>query len=507
MADAPTTKGEKQSVHEMENEPAKGDGGLKGVAPEQRELYLQFQSKDDEWKEFHSKKLLRRLDFRLLPLIVLMYLLNFLDRSNLAQARLGTLEEDLGMDGTDFNLATSIFFVGYLLMQLPSNLILTRVRPSLYLGSCVMLWGVVSTAQSSVKNFGSLVAARVCLGIAEAPFFPGTIMLMSSWYTRRELTVRIAWFYSGNALANMFGGLLGAGVLGNLHNAQGIAGWRWLFIIEGVITIGVALVAMVILPDFPGAAKWLSDEERQFAQWRLVDDAKESDDSQATTIMQGLKVAVMDPRLYIFVLLQHLSLLSQTFQYFFPSIVETLGFDNNIVTLLLTVPVWFATFLTSLFVTWTSGKTGDRSIHIIALMMVSCLGNVIATAASQVGARFFAMFLMPMGAVAAYQIILSWVANSFPRPMIKRSAVIAICNMIGNTSSIYGSYMYPESSGPQYVPGGSTNSVICLLVASIALIIRLIHIRANKKLEKAENEAVEQSADGEARGEGFRYVL
>jgi hypothetical protein len=265
-------------------------------------------------------------------------------------------------------------------------------------------------------------------------------------------------------------------------------------------------IIRVVLPDFPSAAKWLSDEERAFAQWRLVDDAKESDDSKSTTIMEGLKIALRDRRLYIFVLLQHLSLLSQTFQYFFPSIVETLEYDN-IVTLLLTVPVWFATFLTSLFVTWTSGKTGDRSIHIISLMLVACVGNVIATATTQVGARFFAMFLMPMGAVAAYQIILSWVANSFPRPMIKRSAVIAICNMIGNTSSIYGSYMYPETSAPQYVPGGSANSVICVVVALTALIIRLIHVRANKKLEKAENEAIEGSSDGETKGEGFRYVL
>lgn len=260
------------------------------------------------------------------------------------------------------------------------------------------------------------------------------------------------------------------------------------------------------MPDFPGSEKWLSDEQRSFAQWRLVDDAKESDDSESTTIMEGLKIAVRDPRLYIFILLQHLSLLSQTFQYFFPSIVETLKFDS-IVTLLLTVPVWFATFLTSIFVTWTSGRTGDRSLHIICLMIVSCIGNVIATATTQVGPRFFAMFLMPMGAVASYQIILSWLANSFPRPMIKRSAVIAICNMIGNTASIYGSYMYPESSGPQYVPGGSANAVICLVVASIALFIRLILGRANKKLEKAENEGVGETDDGETRGQGFRYVL
>jgi len=219
----------------------KSSPALKGVHEDQMDIFLSFAAKDDEWRAFQTKKLLRKVDIRLLPCLILMYLLNFLDRSNLAQARLGTLEADLGMTGTDFNLATSILFVGYLLMQLPSNLLLTRVQPSLYLGSVMTLWGVISTAQSAARSFGGLLATRIFLGVVEAPFFPGAIMLMSSWYTRTELTYRIAWFYSGSSIANMFGGLLGAGVLGNLNGVHGIAGWRWLFIIEGVITIGIAL--------------------------------------------------------------------------------------------------------------------------------------------------------------------------------------------------------------------------------------------------------------------------
>lgn len=304
----------------------------------------------------------------------------------------------------------------------------------------------------------------------------------------------------------MFGGLLGAGILGNLDGAHGIAGWRWLFIVEGVITIGVAIIAGFVLPDFPATVKWLNEEERAFAQWRLIHDAKEADNSKSTTVMEGLKLALKDYRMYLFVLFQHTSLLSQTFQYFFPSIVNTLGY-GHIETLLLTVPVWFATFLVSLLVTYTSGRTGDRSIHIIALMLISTVGNIIATATTNTAARFFAMFLMPMGAVSAYQIILSWIANSFPRPMVKRSAVIAICNMIGNTSSIYGSYMYPASAAPQYVPGGSANSALCFFVAVLAFVIRLVHIRENKKLERAENEQVESGGDVDRRAQGFRYVL
>lgn len=194
--------------------------------------YLErFETADEQWVKNYDKKVLRKVDTRLLPILVGMYLLNFLDRSNLAQARQGTLEEDLGMSGTDFNLATSIFFVGYLVMQIPSNMFITRVRPSVYLSAACALWGIVSTLNAAVHNFTGLILVRFFLGFVEAPFFPGAIFLMSSWYTRGELTRRVGWFYSGSALANMFGGILGAGVLGGLHNAQGLSGWRWLFII------------------------------------------------------------------------------------------------------------------------------------------------------------------------------------------------------------------------------------------------------------------------------------
>jgi predicted MFS family arabinose efflux permease len=302
---------------------------------------------------------------------------------------------------------------------------------------------------------------------------------------------------------------LAAGVLGNLNGAHGITGWRWLFIIEGVITIGIAAIAAFFLPNFPATSKFLTEEERHFAEWRLADDANESDDADAVSLLGGLKMALRDWRLYVFIIFQHLSLLSQTFQYFFPSIVNTLGY-GQIETLLLTAPVWFATFLVSLFVTWTSGKTGDRSIHIICLMLVSAIGNAIVVSTTKTGPRFFAMFLMPMGAVSAYQILITWVANSFPRPMVKRSASIAICNMIGNAANIYGSFMYPASDGPRFIPGGSANACICLAVALMALVIRYIHIKENKKLEKLENEgvgAVPVANRIDVRATGFRYVI
>ncbi|KAI1337340.1 allantoate permease [Xylariaceae sp. FL0016] len=506
--------GEKVDKDEIEHkkEVVEEAAHKRGIDEEQIAMFRQFMEADSDWHHGMRKQLMRKVDFHLLPLLILMYLLNFLDRNNLSQARLGTLEQDLGMTGTDFNLATSILFVGYLLMQLPSNLILTRVRPSIYLGTAMGIWGVISASQAATHSFGALVACRFLLGFAEAPFFCGAIFLMSSWYTRSELAHRIAWFYSGSSLANAFGGLIGAGVLGDLAGAHGISGWRWLFIIEGSITVTAAIAAAIVLPNYPATTRWLTSEEKAYAQWRLIDDTGEADLAGSISLKEGIMMALRDPRLYLFTLFQHLSLLSQSFQYFFPTIVRTLGY-GNIETLLITAPVWILTFLVSLVVTYTSGRFNDRSIHIICLMLISVVGNIIVVSTLNTGARFFGMFLMPLGAVSAYQIIVAWVANSFPRPLVKRSVVISIANMIGNCANIYGSYMYPASDGPRYLGGGSATACIAFVVALMALVIRLVLKRQNKKLEEREvfesdGRVVNMHADSQEAGAvGFRYIL
>lgn len=148
----------------------------------------------------------------------------------------------------------------------------------------------------------------------------------------------------------------------------------------------------LFLPDYPATTSWLNEEEQAYAQWRLIHDAGEANDTGAGSISEALRMVLTDPRMYLFILLQHTSLLSQNFQYFFPTIVQTLDY-GNIETLLITAPVWIATFLVSLAVTWTSGKTNDRGIHFIFLMLVSVAGAIICTVTTNLGARFFAIFL------------------------------------------------------------------------------------------------------------------
>ncbi|KAJ5286992.1 hypothetical protein N7478_002678 [Penicillium angulare] len=419
----------------------------------------EFASRDDDWHRQETRKLLWKIDIHLLPWIVLMYLTNFLDRNALSQAKLGTLEQDLGLKGTEFNTITSILFIGHDLRTPIHN---EKLRWRTYLS--VIPWG--------------------------------SIFLMSSWYRTEELTHRIGIFYAGVALANMFGGLIAAGVIGNLDNAHGLAAWRWLFIIEGCATVGIALIAIWFMPNYPNTTRWLSRQEQDYAQWRLAQDAAgEEDDRFAVSPLEAVKMALSDYRLYFFMLLNHLNLLAQSFTYFFPSIVESLGYSST-VTLFLTVPVWFATFLAVISISYHSSQTNERSIHIFCCMLIGAIGNIIVITTNNLGARMFAMYLIPIGTLPSFQMILAWITSSFSRPLVKRSVVVAMCGMFGNAASIYGSYLYPDSQGPRYVPAGVALACVCVACGGLALIIRFVLQRENKKLDR------ENGPD-----DGARYIL
>ncbi|KAL1746783.1 major facilitator superfamily domain-containing protein [Schizophyllum fasciatum] len=472
-----------------------------------------FSSRSLEERAVLERRVVRKLDLRLLPILIIMYFFNFVDRSNLANARLGGLEADLDMKGTDFNLATSILFIGYIIMQLPSNLLITMIRPSLYLGCVMTVWGLITTLTSQADTFKHLLVIRFFLGVVEAPFFPSAMFVMSSWYTRAELGQRYAFFYAGSALANMFNGLMSAGILSGLDDARGIAGWRWLFIIQGSLTIFFAILSSVLLPDYPRTTRWLTPEEQAFAEWRLAQDvAGIIDSADAVPLLTALKMALTDYRAYLFVIMQHCNLLSQTFTYFFPTIVGSLGY-NDTQTLLLTAPPWFAAFLASVLVTWHAARAEVRSIHIIVCMLLVVVGNIvmITTPTTAVGPRYFAMFLLTCGALPAFQVILTWVSNSFPRPFAKRSAVIALVNMLGNIASTYGSFLYPASEGPRYVKGGAVMAAIAVACASTALLIRFVLAHENKKLERSERQGgpigPETNVAGVSHVNGFRFLL
>lgn len=189
--------------------------------------------------------------------------------------------------------------------QLPSNMLITRIRPSWYLPSAAIAWSFVSACTALTTNFGSLVAVRFFLGIVEAPLFPGAVYVMSCWYTRRELALRYACLYTGLVLAMAISGLIAAGVFSGMSGLGGLAGWQWLFILEGCVGGLIAMGAIFILPDYPdsntGSARWsMTPEMRRVAAARMAAD-RVSEPETDRSVWRGLKMSLTDYKTYLFV--------------------------------------------------------------------------------------------------------------------------------------------------------------------------------------------------------------
>lgn len=195
------------------------------------------------------RRLVLRIDAHLLPFVSILYLLAFLDRVNIGNARAFGLEHDLGLTGVQFNTALVIFFVPYIIFEIPSNILLKRLSPRIWLSLCCVGFGVVTMVQGFVQNFGGLLATRFFLGLFECGMFPGCFYLLGMWYARAESQKRFSLFFSSTALAGAFGGLL-ASAIGKMDGIRGYRGWRWVFILEGLLTIVVGLIFFIGFPGF-----------------------------------------------------------------------------------------------------------------------------------------------------------------------------------------------------------------------------------------------------------------
>ncbi|RSL63817.1 hypothetical protein CEP53_004302 [Fusarium sp. AF-6] len=367
-----------------------------------------------------EKSLVRKLDYTLAPMVWLLYLFNYLDRNNIAQARLSSFEQDLGLKGNQFNVAVSILNVGYMLI----NMLLTRTRPSIYIPFWTALWSIVSAATAGASNYTHLIVIRFFLGIAEAPFFPGAMYLLSCWYPRKELALRTAILYSGVLLATAFSGLIAAGVLSNLEGVRGIAGWQWLFIIEGAGSFGAALIGFILLPDFPGqksgAMKWLlTDDEQKVAVERIQRD-RVSLPQADNSVWSGLAMAAKDIRTWVFVIMRTANHSAYGFNSFFPTIVKGFKLGDNTLTLVLTAPPYPVATITAFATAWSSDRRKDRGYHIAVPQFVACIGFIISVSTLNNAARYTAAFLYICGCFSSNAMVFSWASSTLNQTLVQQ---------------------------------------------------------------------------------------
>ncbi|KAI0044270.1 MFS general substrate transporter [Auriscalpium vulgare] len=467
--------------------------------------------------------LVLKLDRRLLPTIVVIFIMNYIDRTAVTAARLKGLEQDLHLSDIQYNTILAVLYASYCPAQIPSNMILNRVtRPSLYIGVCVVLWGLTSTLTGVTHNFVGIVACRIFIGLPEAAFYPGAIYLLSRWYTRKELAFRSAILYGGLLISNAFGSLMAAGILSNMEGKLGIRAYCSLFYIEGSITILFGFCAMYLLPDYPHNTRWLSPEELHLAQVRLSEDAGEADeDTHGDSALQGFLLAIKDPKVSIFAVMTCAQLLGLSFVNFFPTLTSTLGFSTTI-SLLLAAPPWILATITCAANAWhaVSDRTGERFFHITVPWWGVIVGYIIGVTTMSVAGRYVAMFLMACG-YCGFALTLVWVSNAVPRPPAKRAAAIGIVNGFGNIGNLIGSFTWKAAWGPDYHQSMYISLAALVLSSALAIVIRIILVRQNAQLESAEHldesathERILESArledisveEAYARKRGFRYL-
>jgi len=363
----------------------------------------------------------------------------------------------------------------------------------------MLIWGMISVLTGITHNFVGALLTRFFLGFVEAAFFPGALFLLSKWYKRDELGLRTAILYCGNLSSNAFGSLMASGILSDLDGKLGHAAWRWLFFIEGALTMFFAVVAYAILPDFPENTRSLSPLERKLAQRRMQEDFGQADADQKEhgNSLSGFKQAMSSWLVWWMAFALTAQVVGLSFNQYFPTLTATLGY-NPAITLLLCAPPWAF----SVLVTWInarhSDRTGERFFHMIGPLVAGIVGFIIALATQNVAARYVSFFLMAQS-YAGFVVFYAWISNTFPRPPAMRATALAFINAFSQLGNIAGSYAFPKNWGPTY----RKSYGLCLATFGVAIIMIFIQRQYLSK----QNKVLEKEEETKGKKGGFRYLI
>ncbi|KAF8424834.1 MFS general substrate transporter [Tirmania nivea] len=442
-------------------------------------------------------RLLRKIDWQLLPIITLLYLMSFLDRTSIGNAKIANMDKELGLSPGQYNIALSIMFVSYVSFEIPSNIILKKLKPSLWLPSICLAWGIVTMCTGFVRNFGSLVVVRLLLGFMEAGLFPGVNFLLTVWYPRHAVVFRFAIFFSAATLSGAFGGLIAPGLVA-ADGAGGLSGWRWIFVIEGLITIAVALVGYFLIQDSPATSRFLSTKDSTALQALLkhdsLNESKEFDWAE-------VRAAFCDWKVYLagFICLG-IALPTFSFALFLPSIINAgLGFEATD-SQLMTVPPYAAAFIFTIGTGWYSDRKKSRGIPLLVFTVIGMVGYILQLTLPQhrQGVKYFATFLCSIGLFAASGLNIPWLGNNL-RGHTRRAVGGAVQVATGQLGGVAASYIYRAPNAPEYFLGHGV-ALGFLTMAAVGTILQWWLLgRENRKLDKEGEVGVAKDS--------FRYTL
>ncbi|WVQ96924.1 hypothetical protein IAU59_004032 [Kwoniella sp. CBS 9459] len=411
-----------------------------------------------------SKTLMRKLDRHVLPPLIILYLMSFLDRSNIGNAVVFGLSTDIGLVGTQFNTALAIFYACYIIVEPPSNMILKRSRASVYMTIMMVLTGIMGISMGFVNNFSQLTAVRALLGLAEGGFWPGITFIVTQWYPRREAGYRMCLMFSAAGASGAFGGLL-ARALEKMDGIGGLEGWRWIFIMEGLATVVITGAMYFFIADSPETAKFLTQRERD-----LVVSGLHEDNQRMPTDFQWRYVrdAVTSPIVYLQGLVQFGSYIGVlSFTTFAPSIVKGMGYTAGNAQLL-TVPPYVLGCISTVLIGYLSDRRGVRYPFLALCLCISFAGFMVLRFATTVPAQYVACCLVCIGSLPLIPMEVTWNGNN-QGGTLKRAVAIALQVGGSNSSGFVASFAYLSKDAPRYEKGhviAASFNAMALIVAS-----------------------------------------
>ncbi|XXG99233.1 hypothetical protein Hte_005570 [Hypoxylon texense] len=426
----------------------------------------------------NETKLLRKIDLHVLPIFV-----------NVSNALTLGLPAELGLEGQQPNIALTIFFVPYVIFEIPSNFLMKKLSPRVWLSGCILCFGIIMVAQGFVKNYGGLLATRFFLGLCEAGIFPGSFYLISFWYKKEEAQKRFTIYWSTTIFAGAFGGLL-ASAIANMNGIRGLASWRWIFILEGIATVLVGIASFLCITDFPREAKWLSHEEREFLMKKTG-----ADESRTASITIKDVLAFLAKPKHWFAALMYFSLLVPTYSivYFLPTIIQALGY-TTVQTQLHSVPPFAAAFGFAIVGAYLSDKFRIRSPFIFLGLALSVAGLAILISvrgAAHFSAEYAALCLVAMGSFGIGGNIVCWYVMNL-RGHVERSIGSAWMIGFGNMGGIVATFLFERKDAPYYRSGYSVCLAMAALCIASAAGYGLVIWRQRREMAKDERLAEEE---------------
>ncbi|KAL6248965.1 hypothetical protein RBB50_004028 [Rhinocladiella similis] len=469
-------------------------------------------SDEVDWTEKDETRIRRKIDRRIVPLVTVLYLLCFLDRANIGNARIQGMAVDLDLVGYRFNWALSVFYIVYLLIEVPSNILLKHIGPKIYIPMLVMGFGFVSMCTAFVQSFNTLCVARAFLGIFEGGTMPGIAFFLSTFYKRRELYFRIGIFISAASIAGAFGGLF-ATALARIPrwgtNSTPIHTWRNIFFFEGLLTMLIAAGAPFLMPSNPQTCMFLTERERHIAHERLIREHRA--DPHERVQWRHIKAAIFNVNNNMAALgFFMINVTVQGLSIFLPTILKDLGWTATKAQLY-SVPPYVAACLIAIAIAYISDKTRRRGIYLALFTIPPIIGFSLLRWNTNPSIRYMAIFFITTGAFPGGPGFMSWGINNSAGPATRAVATAYIVS-IGTGGGVLATWTYLVRDGPRYPIGHSINLGAQVITLALATFGILYNLRENRvRAAGKRNHRLEGLTDQEKRDLGhhhpdFRYI-